>query len=128
VLAGRIDFYYCPISTAIPLVRDGRLLALAVSTPTRADALAEVPTSLEAGYPDSDYTIWYGVFMPAKTSQAIVDTFYAATMKVLQSPITRAKLTQLAVDPLPLTPAEFDKRVADEIVANGRLIRAAGIK
>ena len=128
VLAGRIDFYYCPISTAIPLVRDGRLLALAVSTPTRADALAEVPTSLEAGYSDSDYTIWYGVFMPAKTSQAIVDTFYAATTKVLQSPITRAKLTQLAVDPLPLTPAEFDKRVAGEIVANGRLIKAAGIK
>ena len=128
VLAGRIDFYYCPISTAIPLVRDGRLLALAVSTPTRADALSEVPTSLEAGYPDSDYTIWYGVFVPAKTSQAIVDTFYAAAVKALQSPTTRAKLTQLAVDPLPMTPAEFDKRVADEITANEKLIKAAGIK
>jgi tripartite-type tricarboxylate transporter receptor subunit TctC len=109
-------------------VRDGRLLALAVSTSTRANALAEVPTSLEAGYPDSDYTVWYGVFMPAKTSQAIVDTFYAATANVLQSPTARAKLTQLAVDPMPMTPAEFDQRVADEIVANGRLIKAAGIK
>jgi len=63
VLGGRIDFYYCPLSTAIPLVRDGRLLALAVSTPTRAAALPDVPTSIEAGYPDSDYTIWYGAFM-----------------------------------------------------------------
>ena len=79
MLAGRIDFYYCPISTAIPLVRDGRLLALAVSTPTRAAALPDVPTSLEAGYPNSDYTIWYGVFMPAKTPRAIVERFYTAT-------------------------------------------------
>ena len=69
-----------------------------------------------------------GVFVPAKTSQAIVDTFYAAAVKALQSPTTRAKLTQLAVDPLPMTPAEFDKRVADEIVANEKLIKAAGIK
>ena len=128
VLAGRIDFYYCPISTAIPLVRDGRLLALAASTPTRADALPEVPTSLEAGYPDSDYTVWYGVFMPGKTPQAVVDTFYGAAAKVLQSPVTRAKLAQLAVDPMPMTPAEFDKRVADELTANEKLIKAAGIK
>ena len=128
VLAGRIDFYYCPISTAIPLVRDGRLVALAASTPTRADALPEVPTSLEAGYPDSDYTVWYGVFMPGKTPQAVVDTFYGAAAKVLQSPVTRAKLAQLAVDPMPMTPAEFDKRVADELTANEKLIKAAGIK
>jgi tripartite-type tricarboxylate transporter receptor subunit TctC len=128
VMAGRLDFYYCPISTAIPLVREGRLVALAVSTPERADAMPEVPTSLEAGYPDSDYTVWYGVFMPAKTPQPIVDAFYAAATKILASPVTRAKLAQLAVDPMPVTPAQFDKRVADEIVANERLIKAAGIK
>src|SRR5262249_18454055 len=128
VLAGRIDFYYCPISTAIPLVRDGRLLALAASTPTRADALPEVPTSLEAGYPDSDYTVWYGVFMPAKTPQAIIDKFYTVATHVLQSPAMRQKLAQLAVDPLPLTPTELDKRVVDELASNGALIKAAGIR
>jgi tripartite-type tricarboxylate transporter receptor subunit TctC len=128
VLAGRVDFYYCPISTAIPLVRDGRLLALAASTPTRADAMPDVPTSLEAGYPDSDYTVWYGVFMPAKTPQAVIDKFYAVATQVLQSPAMRQKLAQLAVDPLPMTPKEFDKRVADELAANGTLIKAAGIK
>ena len=128
VLAGRIDFYYCPISTAIPLIRDGRLLALAASTPTRADALPEVPTSIEAGYPDSDYTVWYGVFMPAKTPQAIVETFYSATAKVLQSAVTRQKLTALAVDPMPMTPEEFDRRIVSELAANEVLIKAAGIK
>jgi len=101
------------------------LLALAVSTPTRAASLAEVPTSLEAGYPDSDYTVWYGVFMPAKTPREIVEKFHAATAKVLQTAATRQKLEQLAVDPMPMTPAEFDKYVAEEIAANGRLIKAA---
>jgi tripartite-type tricarboxylate transporter receptor subunit TctC len=128
VLAGRVDFYYCPISTAIPLIRDGRLLALATSTPTRADALPEVPTSLEAGYPDSDYTVWYGVFMPAKTPPAIIEKFHTTAAKVLQSPAMQQKLKQLAVDPMPMTPAEFDKRVADELVTNGILIKLAGIK
>jgi tripartite-type tricarboxylate transporter receptor subunit TctC len=128
VLAGRVDFYYCPISTAIPLIRDGRLLALAASTPARADALPEVPTSLEAGYPDSDYTVWYGVFMPAKTSPAIIEKFHATAVKVLQSPTMQQKLKQLAVDPMPMTPAELDKRVADELATNGILIKLAGIK
>jgi tripartite-type tricarboxylate transporter receptor subunit TctC len=128
VLGGRIDFYFCPISTALPLIRDGRVLALVVSTPTRASDLPDVPTSIEAGYPDSDTTIWFGVFMPAKTPRAIVEKFHAAGMKLLATPQMREKLKQLAVDPMPLSPAEIDKRVADEIVANGKLIKAAGIQ
>jgi tripartite-type tricarboxylate transporter receptor subunit TctC len=128
VLGGRIDFYFCPIATALPLIRDGRVLALAVSTPTRASDLPDVPTTLEAGYPDSDSTIWIGVFMPAKTPRAIVEKFHAAGMKLLATPRMQEKLKQLAVDPMPLTPAEIDQRVADEIVANGKLIKAAGIQ
>ncbi len=128
VLAGRVDFYYCPISTAIPLVRDGRLLALAVSTPTRADALPEVPSSIEAGYPNSDYTIWYGAFAPAKTPTPIIEKLHAAAAKALQSQPTRGKLDQLALDPMPMTSAEFDQLVVREIAANETLIKAAGIK
>ena len=128
VLGGRIDFYFCPISTALPLIRDGRVLALVVSTPVRASDLPDVPTSIEAGYPDSDTTVWYGVFMPAKTPRAIVEKFHAAGMRLLAKPQMQEKLKQLAVDPMPLTPAEIDKRVAGEIVANGKLIKAAGIQ
>jgi tripartite-type tricarboxylate transporter receptor subunit TctC len=128
VLGGRIDFYFCPISTALPFIRDGRVLALVVSTPTRATDLPDVPTSLEAGYPDSDMTIWYGIFMPARTPRAIVEKFHAAGMKLLATPQIQEKLRQLAIDPMPLTPAEMDKRVVDEIAANGKLIKAAGIQ
>jgi tripartite-type tricarboxylate transporter receptor subunit TctC len=128
VLGGRVDFYFCPISTALPFIADGRVVALAVSTATRASDLPNVPTTLEAGYAKSDLAVWYGVLMPAKTPRAIIDKFHAAGTKVLATAEMRQKLRQLAVDPMPLTPAEMDKFVADEIAANGRLIRAAGIQ
>jgi tripartite-type tricarboxylate transporter receptor subunit TctC len=128
VLGGRVDFYFCPISTALPFIADGRVVALAVSTATRASDLPNVPTTLEAGYANSDLAVWYGVLMPAKTPRAIIDKFHAAGTKVLATPEMRHKLKGLAVDPMPLTPAEMDKFVADEIAANGRLIKAAGIQ
>jgi tripartite-type tricarboxylate transporter receptor subunit TctC len=128
VLGGRVDFYFCPISTALPFIMDGRVVALAVSTPTRASALPNMQTTLEAGYANSDLAIWYGVLMPAKTPRAIIDKFHAAGTKVLATPAMREKLKQLAVDPMPLAPAEMDKFVADEIAANGKLIKAAGIQ
>ena len=128
VLGGRVDFYFCPISTALPYIADGRVVALAVSTAIRASDLPDVPTTLEAGYAKSDLAVWYGVLMPAKTPRAIIDKFHGAGTKVLATPEMRQKLRQLAVDPMPLTPAEMDKFVADEIAANGRLIKAAGIQ
>jgi tripartite-type tricarboxylate transporter receptor subunit TctC len=128
VLGGRVDFYFCPISTALPFIADGRVVALAVSTAARASDLPNVPSTLEAGYVNSDLAIWYGVLMPAKTPRDIVDKFHTAGMKVLAMPAMRAKLKQLAVDPMPMTPSEMDKFVANEIAANGKLIKAAGIQ
>ena len=128
VLGGRVDFYFCPISTALPFIADGRVVALAVSTATRSSDLPNVPTTLEAGYTNSDLAIWYGVLMPAKTPRAVVNRFHATGTKVLAAPAMRQKLKQLAVDPMPLTPAEMDEFVANEIAANGRLIKAAGIQ
>jgi tripartite-type tricarboxylate transporter receptor subunit TctC len=66
--------------------------------------------------------------MPAKTPRAIIDWFHGAGAKVLATPEMREKLRQLAVDPMPLAPAEMDKFVADEVAANGRVIKAAGIQ
>jgi tripartite-type tricarboxylate transporter receptor subunit TctC len=128
IIAGRVDFYFCPISTALPFIADGRVAALAVSTMTRAADLPDVPTTIEAGYAGSDWAIWYGVFMPARTPRTIIDRFHEAGARVLAMPAMRQKLRQLAVDPMPMTPAEMDRFVADEIAANGRLVKAAGIQ
>jgi tripartite-type tricarboxylate transporter receptor subunit TctC len=100
----------------------------AASTSTRAPELPNVPTSLDAGYPNSDLTIWYGVFMPSKTAREIVEKFHAAATKVLATPAMQQRLNQLAINPMPMTPADMDKYVVAELSSNEKLIGAAGIK
>jgi tripartite-type tricarboxylate transporter receptor subunit TctC len=128
VLAGRVDFYFCPINTALPYIRDGRLLALVVNSGKRAAELPEVPTTLEAGYRDADLPIWIGMFAPAKSPRDIINRLHAETAKALQVPATREKLAKTGVEPMLMSPADFDARVRKEIETNGAVARAAGIK
>ena len=128
ILAGRVDFYFCPISTALPLIADGRVVPLAVSTVTRAAELPDVPSTVEAGFAGSDLAVWYGVFMPARTPRAIVEKFHDAGERVLATPAMQTKLAKLAVYPLPMAPVAIDALLAREIATNTALIRAAGIQ
>ena len=128
IMAGRVDFGYSPIATCLPNIKEGRLQALAVSSPKRATALPDVPTTLEMGYPDSDYVIWFGIFMPAKTPHEIVEKANAATRKALEEPALRDRLLGLDVTPMPLTPKEFDALIRRDIVANAALAKAAGLQ
>jgi tripartite-type tricarboxylate transporter receptor subunit TctC len=128
ILGGRIDFYFCPSATALPLIKDGRVRALLVSTPQRLADLPDVPTPLEAGLKGADSAIWFGVLMPAKTPRDIVEKFHAAGQKVLADPAMRDSLKKLGVETVPMTPAEMDDLVKREIPANIELIKAAGIK
>jgi len=127
LLGGRIDFLFTPISTALPLIRDGRVVPLMVSTGTRASDLPNVPTPRDLGLVNAETAVWYAVFMPAKTPRDIVEKFHTVGMKVLATPEMQAKMKKLAVDPLPMTTAELDKFVVSELANNGRLIKAAGI-
>ncbi|HKF11221.1 MAG TPA: tripartite tricarboxylate transporter substrate binding protein [Xanthobacteraceae bacterium] len=126
VLAGRADFYFCPLGTALPQLREGKLLALAVSSPKRAALLPEVPSVVEL-FPNSDYAFWIGVFMPAKTPRDIVDQFHRAAIETMQLPNVKERLATLGMDPMPLTPAEFDAQVRAEIASTGLLAKAAGV-
>ena len=128
VIAGRVDFYFCPINTALPLIRDGKLRALAVSTPKRASALPDVPTTLEAGFANSDYTFWVGLFAPAKTPPEVIAKLHATTSEVLRNPALQQKLSALGVEPMPMSPAAFEAYVRNEIASNANLVKAAGIK
>jgi tripartite-type tricarboxylate transporter receptor subunit TctC len=128
ILGGRIDFYFCPLATALPLIRDGRVHALLVSTATRAADLPDVPATLDVGLKDADSAIWFGVFMPAKTPRDIVEQFHAAGLKVLNDPAMQASLKNLGVEALPMTPAQMDDLVVRETAANRAVIAAAGIK
>jgi tripartite-type tricarboxylate transporter receptor subunit TctC len=128
VSSGRVDFAFSPIAVAVSDIQAGRLTALAVSSLRRSLALPEVPTTLEAGYPNSDYALWVGVFVPVKTPRAIVDRLHDETMKALQNPTLRERLAGLDVEPMPFSPAEFDAYIKEEIVAEGALAKAAGLQ
>lgn len=128
ILGGRIDFYFCPLSTALPLIRDGRVRGLLVSSTKRAADLPDVPTPQDIGLKNADSVSWFGVFMPSKTPRAIIDKFYAAGVKVLAEPAMQAKLKQLAVDPMPMTPTDMDAFVKREVEASAALLKSAGIK
>jgi tripartite-type tricarboxylate transporter receptor subunit TctC len=125
VIGGRVDFYFCPISTALPFIAEGKVTALGVSTTTRAPDLPTVPTSVEVGYANSEAQIWYGIFMPAKTPRAIVDRFHEIGTRLLATPAMQQKLRRLAVDPMPMTPTEIDRFLAEQTAANGLLFKAA---
>lgn len=128
VLSGRVEYYFCPIATALPHIREGKLLGLAVSSPKRASALPDVPTTLEAGYVDSDYTFWIGAFAPAKTPKEIVDKLNREMAAAVASPTVREKLATLGVELMPMTPSQFDTHVKDEITRYAVFAKAAGLK
>jgi tripartite-type tricarboxylate transporter receptor subunit TctC len=128
VMTGRVDFMSVGVSSAIPFIREGKLLALGVATRKRSSALPDVPTTIEAGFPDSDYTYWNGLLVPAKTPRAIVERLHAETQKVLRLPAVIEKLKPLGVEPMPLTPREFDAMIGKEIETNIALAKAAGLK
>lgn len=128
IIGGRIDFYFCPLSTALPLIRDGQVRALLVSTPRRVADLPDVPSPTEIGLQDADSAIWFGVFVPAKTPKDIVEKLYTSGTKVLGDPETQTNLKKLGVAPYPMKPAEMDALVANETIANAALIKKAGIK
>lgn len=127
VMTGRIDVYYSPILAALPFIHDGKLVPLAVSSPTRVSTLPNVPTTLESGYANSAYRFWIGVFAPAKTPPDIVNTLNAEIQKALQVPAVSERLTKLGVQPMSMTAERFDKFAKEELAINASLAKAAGI-
>jgi len=127
VLTGRVDYYFCPIATALPHIREGKLLALAVSSKTRSPQLPDVPTTLEAGFPNSDYTLWIGILGPVGTPKAVTEKLNTEMKKALDAPALREKLDKIGVQPMPMSPEEFATLVKDEVKIYGDFVRKSGI-
>lgn len=118
VLTGRVDFMCIGISSGLQFIRSGQLLPLAVSTLKRSSVLPDLPTTTEAGYPDSDYTFWNGMLVPAKTPRAIVDRLHVEMQKVLKLPSVIEKFKPQGIEPMPLSPTEIDAMIVKEIKNN----------
>lgn len=128
VIAGRIDFAFIALGAALPHIRAGKLVALAVNGEARSPSLPEVPTLRQAGFTDAEYPMWFGVFVPVRTPRAIVDKLHRETARALQEPKVRERFARLGVDPLDMTPAEFDALVRKEIDINAALVKTIGLK
>lgn len=128
VVAGRVAFYFAPLTTVQSLIQEGRLDALATTSRKRVSALPNVPTTIEAGYPDSDFDFWVGMFVPSKTPRDIVEKLYVETRKAAELPELRAQMAAIGGEPMEaMTPAEFDDYVRKEIARNAAIAKAAGI-
>ncbi len=127
LLAGRIDYFFCPINVCLPLINQKRVLALAMGSSRRSAALPDLPTTLELGVPESDYNFWVGMFVPAETPRAIVDRLYRETARALQEPAVRESLAGLGAEQNLMEPQTFDDEIKKEIAANAALVKAAGI-
>jgi tripartite-type tricarboxylate transporter receptor subunit TctC len=117
VMSGRVDYYFLPIAPALPNISNGKLVALAVSTPKRAALLPDVPTVGEAGYPKAEYLFWGGLAFPAKTPRAIIEKMHGEAQKALSLPAIQEKLATLGVQMMPLSVDDSIKFARDDVAA-----------
>lgn len=128
VIGGRNDWFFAPLSSALPLIKDGKLQALAVSTSQRSPVLPDVPTTLEAGIADSDYTFWVGMIVPSATPAPVVQRLHDEALKALNSPEVKERLVKLGAEPFPMAPEQFNAYIRTEMGAAAQIAKAANLK
>ena len=128
VMAGRIDYYFLPIAPALPLIKDGKVAALAVSSQKRAPQLPDVPTVIEVGLPGAVYAFWNGAFVPVKTPRDIVDRLYQETQKAIADASVKERLAKLGIEPLVMSQPEFERYFKADVLDTEKLAQAAGIE
>lgn len=127
-MAGRVTYFFSPISAAMPQIRDGKLVALAVSSAKRSSLLKDVPTLAEAGLPGFDYNLWVGLFAPAGLSPELVAKIAKDVERALASAEIKERFTNLGAEPMPMTPAEFRAFTRNEVESSAKVVKAANIK
>jgi tripartite-type tricarboxylate transporter receptor subunit TctC len=128
VITGRVDAYYAPLSAALEFIRSGKLVALSVSSVQRSSALPDIPTSIEAGYPNSDLNFWIGIFAPTGTPRDIVAKLSREIGIALADAAVREKLASQGVDPMMMTVDEFQRFVNAESVSMAELAKTLNLK
>jgi tripartite-type tricarboxylate transporter receptor subunit TctC len=128
VMAGRVDLMFAPTVSAMPFVRQGKLRALAVTTPKRAASLPDIPTVAESGLPGYAFESWFGVLAPAGTPKEIVAALNGEIGKALASPAVRERLLVQGAEPRASTPQEFERYIQAEIAKLAPVVRQSGVQ
>jgi tripartite-type tricarboxylate transporter receptor subunit TctC len=128
VMTDRLGFYLSPLTGAQSLVADGRVDALATTGRKRSSSVPNVPTTIEAGYPNSDFDFWVGLFVPAKTPPAIVERLYQETRRISEAPEFRKAMSAIGGEPMePMTSGQFGAYVRSELVGHAAVAKAVGL-
>jgi len=128
LLAGRVTLSFANISNILPLVREGKLRAFAVTSSKRSGLAPDLPTMAESGYPGFEAVPWFGLMAPAGTPAPVIERLQRETVRILAQPELRKRLNDLGLDVITGTPAEFAAAIDREIPQWARVIKAAGIK
>ncbi len=127
LLAGHVDFNFDNLATAAPNIKSGKLIALAVTTPTRSAALPEVPAISES-LKDFSVDTWWGLVAPAGTPAAVVQRLNQAFVQALNAPETKARFSSLMAEPVASTPAGFGQFMASELSKYEAVVKASGAR
>lgn len=128
VMVGRVQFTLAPASNAVPFIKDGKLLALAVSPAKRVAVLPDVPTLMEAGVTGYQWQTWFGLLAPAKTPRPIVAKLNQEVSRILNLADSKERWNAIGAEPVPIAPEAFDKFVTEQISLFTKLAKAANIK
>jgi tripartite-type tricarboxylate transporter receptor subunit TctC len=128
VIAGRVDLAVDNLPSSLGHIRDGRVRALAVTTPERSPAVPEVPTTREAGYPGLDATAWFGIQAPARLPAEAVQRLSEALQAIVREPAVRARIEEQGAEPVGDTPEHFAGFIRGEIARWGEVIRKGNIQ
>jgi len=124
----RTDIYFCPIIGALPMIKDGRVIALANGSPRRSSVLPDLATTEEQGFKDSGYNFWVGLFAPAGTPPEIIARLNAELQKALADPATAEIIVKAGFDITPSSAAELTAFVKTEIVKWAKVVKDSGAK
>jgi len=128
LVAGRVQLFMAPLASVSPLVRDGRMRALGVTSPKRVSVFPDMPTIAESGLKDFRWDSWGGIYAPARTPRAIINKLNKAMVAALGQPDVQKTMRNLGAEPAPTTPEELDKFVVQDLAMVAKLAKAAGIR
>jgi len=127
-MGGRVHLMFNTILQSLPLIKSGKLKALAVGSPTRSQAAPDIPTVAESGVPGYDFTNWFGILAPGTTARPTIATLQAEIVKHLNGPDLRARLAADGADVVGGTPEEFAKLIRTDLDKYQKIVKAANVK
>jgi tripartite-type tricarboxylate transporter receptor subunit TctC len=127
LLGGNVDILFAPLPEALPHIKAGKLVALAIMGDKRSDLIADVPTMRESGIDNMTMVTWIGILAPAKTPRPIVDQLNRQVHAILARDDVKLQLREAGMDVAPTTPEQFKTVIAQELKIHAELVKASGL-